>query len=155
MSFAVHELPRAQEDKQAILEWLLERSRQGAAAWLDAYDDAIARLRDHADTYGQALENDDCRRSTCDKCCSRLVVVAPTGSSSSWISRMYLFCESEARASRHCNRTNCSRFPSVTVHFRRLGGKVDQDVKEPADFAIVRGGRQSRHEIFLQHLLGN
>ncbi len=60
MSFAVQELPRAKEDKQAILEWLLERSRQGAAAWLDAYDDALARLRDHADTYGQALENDDC-----------------------------------------------------------------------------------------------
>lgn len=60
MNFAVQELPRAKEDKQAILEWLLERSRQGAAAWLDAYDDALARLRDHADTYGQALENDDC-----------------------------------------------------------------------------------------------
>ena len=41
MNFAVQELPRAKEDKQAILEWLLERSRQGAAAWLDAYDDAL------------------------------------------------------------------------------------------------------------------
>ncbi len=60
MSFAVRELPKAKEDKQAILEWLLERSRQGAAAWLDAYDDALGRLRDRADSYGQALENDEC-----------------------------------------------------------------------------------------------
>ena len=60
MSLAVRELPGARKDKQAILEWLLERSSQGAAAWLDAYDDALARLGDHADTYGQALENDDC-----------------------------------------------------------------------------------------------
>lgn len=60
MSFAVRELPRAKQDKQAILEWLLDRSRQGAAGWLDAYDDALARLRSHADSYGQAVENDDC-----------------------------------------------------------------------------------------------
>ena len=60
MSFAVQELPRAKEDKQAILEWLLERSRQGAAYWLDADDVALARPRDHADTYGKALENEDC-----------------------------------------------------------------------------------------------
>jgi hypothetical protein len=60
MSFSIRELPRAKEDKQAILEWLLERSRQGATAWLDAYDDAMAHLRDHADAYGQASENDEC-----------------------------------------------------------------------------------------------
>ena len=60
MSFTVRELPRARDDKQAILEWLLERSRQGATAWLDAYDDAMARLRDHADAYEQAFESDDC-----------------------------------------------------------------------------------------------
>ena len=60
MSFVVQELPRARADKQAILEWLLERSRHGAAAWLDAYDEAIVRLRDRPDTFGQALENEDC-----------------------------------------------------------------------------------------------
>ena len=62
MSFAVRELPRAREDKQAILEWLLERSRPGAVAWLDAYDEALARLHDHADAYGPAQEHDDCPR---------------------------------------------------------------------------------------------
>lgn len=60
MSFSVWELPRAKEDKQAILEWLLGRSRQGAAAWLDASDDALDRLRGNADSCGQALENHDC-----------------------------------------------------------------------------------------------
>jgi len=60
MSFAVQELPRAKEDKQAMLEWLLNRSRQGAADKRQAYDDAIARLRNHADAYGRALEKDDC-----------------------------------------------------------------------------------------------
>lgn len=60
MSFAVRELTRAKEDKQRILEWLLERSRQGAAAWLTAYDDALDRPNRSADAYGCALETDDC-----------------------------------------------------------------------------------------------
>ena len=60
MRFSVHELPRAREDKRQILEWLLERSRQGAAAWLSAYDDALQRLEQNADSYGEGLENDDC-----------------------------------------------------------------------------------------------
>ena len=60
MRFSVHELPRAKEDKRQILVWLLERSRQGAAAWLSAYDDALQRLDQDADSYGQAPENDDC-----------------------------------------------------------------------------------------------
>lgn len=60
MRFSVHELPRAKEDKRQILQWLLKRSRQGAAAWLSAYDGALRRLEQNADSYGQALENDDC-----------------------------------------------------------------------------------------------
>ena len=60
MSFAVHELPRAKEDKRQIVEWLLERSRPGAAAWLTAFDDAVERLEQNADSYGDALENADC-----------------------------------------------------------------------------------------------
>lgn len=60
MSFPVHELPRAKADKQKIVEWLLERSRAGAAAWITAYDDAIERLEQNADSYGEALENKEC-----------------------------------------------------------------------------------------------
>ena len=60
MRFFVRELPRAIEDKRQILRWLLERSRQGAAAWLNAYDDALQRLEQNADSYGQAPENDEC-----------------------------------------------------------------------------------------------
>ena len=60
MSFVVRELPRAREDKQQILDWLLHRSRQGAATWLTAYDDALDRLKNSANAYGPALENEDC-----------------------------------------------------------------------------------------------
>jgi hypothetical protein len=60
MRFSVHELPRAKEDKRQILQWLLERSRQGAAAWLTAYDVTLQRLEQNADSHGEALENDDC-----------------------------------------------------------------------------------------------
>ena len=60
MRFSVHELPRAKEDKRQILQWLLERCRQGAAAWLTAYDDTLLRLEQYADSYGEAPENDDC-----------------------------------------------------------------------------------------------
>ena len=60
MSFVVRELPRAMDDKERILDWLLDRSRQGAAAWLTAYDDALDRLRSNANAYGPALEDEDC-----------------------------------------------------------------------------------------------
>jgi hypothetical protein len=62
MRFSVHELPRAKEDKRQILLWLLGRSRHGAAAWLSAYDDAIQRLEQDANSYGQAPENENCPR---------------------------------------------------------------------------------------------
>ena len=60
MSFIVYELPRAKQDKRAILVWLLERSPQGGSAWLDAYDDLLVRLEQDAASFGLALENDDC-----------------------------------------------------------------------------------------------
>ena len=44
MTFTVRELPEAKWDKRHIFEWLFERSLQGAAAWLDAYDRMIERL---------------------------------------------------------------------------------------------------------------
>ena len=59
MKFAVHELPKATADKRHIFEWLFEHSHRGAAAWLDAYDDILHRLETSAETFGEALENED------------------------------------------------------------------------------------------------
>ncbi len=59
MSFTVRELPRAKLDKRQIFEWIFERSPQGAAAWLNAYDEMTARLRSAADRLAHAVENED------------------------------------------------------------------------------------------------
>jgi plasmid stabilization system protein ParE len=59
MNFAIHELPKAKADKRYIFEWLIERSRRGAEAWLDAYDDILRTLEDRAASFGQALENEE------------------------------------------------------------------------------------------------
>lgn len=60
MKFKVHELPKARADKRQIFEWLFEHSQQGAAAWLDAYDDMLGKLETHATSFGEAYENADC-----------------------------------------------------------------------------------------------
>ena len=57
MSFTVRELRKAKADKRCIFEWLYERSRPGAIAWLDAYDKMIERLKEHADSFAEANEN--------------------------------------------------------------------------------------------------
>jgi plasmid stabilization system protein ParE len=59
MTFTVRELPRATRDKRRIFEWLFERSPQGAAAWLDAYDQMIERLTTAAESFPAAHENQD------------------------------------------------------------------------------------------------
>ena len=59
MTFPVRELRRAKADKRKIFEWLHERSRSGAIAWLAAYDKMIGRLKTHADTFAEADENAD------------------------------------------------------------------------------------------------
>lgn len=58
MKFTVHELPKAQIDKRHIVAWLFQRSSQGAAAWLTAYDGMLERLRLAADSLPLAAEND-------------------------------------------------------------------------------------------------
>lgn len=60
MSFSVYELPRAKADKRSIVVWLRERSPQGARAWLNAYDAAIAGLKTNAASFGLAFENEHC-----------------------------------------------------------------------------------------------
>ena len=57
MTFTVHELPKAQWDKRDIVKWLVEKSPQGAAAWLDAYDQMVQRLEAAADTFPPAQES--------------------------------------------------------------------------------------------------
>lgn len=60
MSFTVRELPKAKQDKHSIFRWLDERSPAGAAAWLNAYDAFIERLKQGAPSFGEAPENEDC-----------------------------------------------------------------------------------------------
>ena len=58
--FQVKELARARADIRDIATWLAERSPQGAASWLDAYDRLVARLGQSAESFGSAAENEDC-----------------------------------------------------------------------------------------------
>jgi plasmid stabilization system protein ParE len=60
MKFGVRELPKAKEDKESIFRWINGRSPAGALAWLDAYDAAIARLANEANSFGFAPENANC-----------------------------------------------------------------------------------------------
>lgn len=60
MSVTVRELPKARDDKRSIFRWLHERSLAGAAAWLDAYDSLLERLKRDAGSFGEAPENQDC-----------------------------------------------------------------------------------------------
>jgi hypothetical protein len=60
MSFAVRELPKAKQDKSSIFRWLHERSPTGAAAWLDAYDSLVERLKQQAPSLELAPESQDC-----------------------------------------------------------------------------------------------
>jgi len=59
MTFTVRELRKAKADKRLIFEWLHERSRDGAIAWLAAYDAMIERLKVGAGTFGDAYESAD------------------------------------------------------------------------------------------------
>ncbi|MDY0168366.1 MAG: type II toxin-antitoxin system RelE/ParE family toxin [Thermoguttaceae bacterium] len=58
MTFHIHELRRAQADITNIAHWLVERSTQGAKAWLDAYDEMVGRLKHQADSCGAAMEHE-------------------------------------------------------------------------------------------------
>ena len=60
MSFAVRELPKAQQDKLSIFRWLNERSPAGSLAWLDAYDSLLERMKADARVFAEAAESRDC-----------------------------------------------------------------------------------------------
>jgi len=57
MKFTVFELPKATADKRRIVEWIFERSPQGAAAWLNAYDQMAERLQTMASILPVAPES--------------------------------------------------------------------------------------------------
>lgn len=56
MTFSIRELSRAKNDKGQIFEWLHERSRAGAIAWLVAYDELVERLKSDANVFPAAQE---------------------------------------------------------------------------------------------------
>ena len=58
MTYRVHELRLAQEDIVSIFDWLNERSPEGAAAWLDAYDAMLNSLQQSAHRHAAAPESE-------------------------------------------------------------------------------------------------
>lgn len=60
MKHKVIALRRADEDVRHISRWIADRSLPGADSWLDAYEQLLARLAEHADSYPAALEDPDC-----------------------------------------------------------------------------------------------
>ena len=60
MTYHVRPLRRARKDADAIVDWIANerRSPQGAAAWLKAYDKALASLADWPESHGLAPEDE-------------------------------------------------------------------------------------------------
>ena len=58
MKLRVKTLPRADADVRTITSYIYERSRQGAAAWVNALDQAKTRLEDTAESCSHADENE-------------------------------------------------------------------------------------------------
>ena len=58
MKFSVVVLHRAKVDAQGILDWITERSEQGATQWARVYSDALLALRRNPDRHGLAPESD-------------------------------------------------------------------------------------------------
>jgi plasmid stabilization system protein ParE len=56
MTFQVVALRRAEADVRHITRWIADRSHAGAIAWLDAYEQMLAHLADHADACSSALD---------------------------------------------------------------------------------------------------
>ena len=58
MTLSVKTLPRAEADIRGITRYIYDRSRHGAAAWVNALDQARLQLVDNAMTCGQCDENE-------------------------------------------------------------------------------------------------
>ncbi|HLQ46149.1 MAG TPA: type II toxin-antitoxin system RelE/ParE family toxin [Planctomycetaceae bacterium] len=57
MKFRVLMEPRAKSQFMQIVRWLCRRTTEGAARWIDAFEQMIDDLEDHADNCGLAEEN--------------------------------------------------------------------------------------------------
>ena len=58
MRFTVNTLRAAERDYNEILEYLVARSKPGAVAWAKAFDNALARLEENADSCPLAAEDE-------------------------------------------------------------------------------------------------
>jgi plasmid stabilization system protein ParE len=60
MSFRVRVLQTAEREVDDIVEWIAVRrqSPSGAESWLNAYEEALQRLADAADSFGPAPEDE-------------------------------------------------------------------------------------------------
>lgn len=58
MSFRVTAHRRAEEDVAQVATWMAGHSLDGAARWLNAYDDMIDQLRETPQSFGLAPENE-------------------------------------------------------------------------------------------------
>ena len=59
MKFRVKTLRRARRASDQILAYIADRSTSGAIAWAKAYDAALARLEEAADSFPLAPENEE------------------------------------------------------------------------------------------------
>ena len=58
MSFRVRVLRVADREVNAIVQWLFDRSPDGAARWISAFDDALKRLANDPQQCGLAPESE-------------------------------------------------------------------------------------------------
>jgi plasmid stabilization system protein ParE len=58
MKFELRVHRRAHREYQQILRFIKEQSRQGATAWARAFDKALSRLEEFADTFPLAAEDE-------------------------------------------------------------------------------------------------
>ena len=56
--YRVRALRKAEADVRSIVKYIYRHSPQGAAAWLNAYREARARLSENADSCGEADKNE-------------------------------------------------------------------------------------------------
>jgi toxin ParE1/3/4 len=61
MKYDVVVLQRAEADVRHIVQWIADRSIQGANSWLDAYEELIDRLANDPNACPTAMENSDCQ----------------------------------------------------------------------------------------------
>ena len=59
MTYAIRSSHQADADVAEILDWIAERSPDGAVRWLAAFEAAIDRLRERADRCSRAPETDE------------------------------------------------------------------------------------------------